>query len=169
MTWWRCSVLMCSKFWSRIYIFLRKLVNSQCSLEITTSGLDVQPALLCAVMIYFVFLVGKITFSLKLCIMFCVCMYCLELQCHCGCCLWASYIVVILNSYITDTRRIQCLFSTVIIIMTLFCYTCLVFSRPTWARSTALLVGGSRDRSPVTGDFFRGVRQFHVPWGRLSL
>jgi len=34
---------------------------------------------------------------------------------------------------------------------------------------TALLVGGSRDRSPVTGDFFKGIRQFHVPWGRLSL
>jgi hypothetical protein len=31
-----------------------------------------------------------------------------------------------------------------------------------------LLVGGSRDRSPVTEDFFRGIRQFHVPWGRLS-
>jgi hypothetical protein len=28
---------------------------------------------------------------------------------------------------------------------------------------TALLVGGSRDRSPVTGDFFWGIRQFHVP------
>jgi len=28
---------------------------------------------------------------------------------------------------------------------------------------------GSRDRSPVTGDFFRGIRQFHVLWGRLSL
>jgi len=34
---------------------------------------------------------------------------------------------------------------------------------------TALLVGGSRDQSPVTGDFFRGIRQFHVPRGRLSL
>ena len=34
---------------------------------------------------------------------------------------------------------------------------------------TAQLVGGSRDRSPVTGDFFRGIRQFHMPWGRLSL
>jgi len=34
---------------------------------------------------------------------------------------------------------------------------------------TALLVGGSRDRSPVTRDFFRGIIQFHVPWGRLSL
>jgi len=21
----------------------------------------------------------------------------------------------------------------------------------------------------VTGDFFRAIRQFHVPWGRLSL
>jgi hypothetical protein len=38
-----------------------------------------------------------------------------------------------------------------------------------WRRGTALLVGGSRDRSPVTGDFFRGIRQLHVPWGRLSL
>ena len=36
-------------------------------------------------------------------------------------------------------------------------------------RTTALLVGGSRDRSPFTGDFFRGIRQFHVSWGRLSL
>ena len=36
-------------------------------------------------------------------------------------------------------------------------------------KGTALLVGESRDRSPVTGDFFRGIRQFHVPWGRLSL
>ena len=36
-------------------------------------------------------------------------------------------------------------------------------------RRTALLVGRSRDRFPVTGDFFRGIRQFHVPWGRLSL
>jgi len=27
----------------------------------------------------------------------------------------------------------------------------------------------SRDRSPVTGDFFRGIREFHVPWGRLTL
>jgi len=35
--------------------------------------------------------------------------------------------------------------------------------------STALLVGGFRDWSPVTGDFFRDTRQFHVPWGRLSL
>ena len=26
-------------------------------------------------------------------------------------------------------------------------------------------VGGSRDRSPVTGDFFRGITQFHVPLG----
>jgi len=34
---------------------------------------------------------------------------------------------------------------------------------------SGLLVGGSRDRSPVTGDFFRGIRQFHVPRGRLSL
>jgi len=29
---------------------------------------------------------------------------------------------------------------------------------------SALLVGGSRDRSPVTGDFFWSIRQFHVPW-----
>jgi len=36
-------------------------------------------------------------------------------------------------------------------------------------QGTALLVRGSRDRSPVTGDFFQGIRQFHVPWGRLSL
>jgi len=36
-------------------------------------------------------------------------------------------------------------------------------------KGTALLVGGSRDRSPVTGDFFRGIRQFHVPWDLLSL
>jgi len=35
--------------------------------------------------------------------------------------------------------------------------------------STALLVGGSGDRSPVTGDYFRGIRQFHVLLGRLSL
>ena len=28
---------------------------------------------------------------------------------------------------------------------------------------SALLVGGSRDRFPVTGDFFRSIRQFHVP------
>jgi len=34
---------------------------------------------------------------------------------------------------------------------------------------TALLVGGSQGRSLVTGDFFWGIRQFHVPWGRLSL
>jgi hypothetical protein len=26
-----------------------------------------------------------------------------------------------------------------------------------------ILVGESRDRSPVTGDFFRGIRQFYVP------
>jgi len=30
-------------------------------------------------------------------------------------------------------------------------------------------VEGPRDRSPITGDFFRGIRQFHVPWGRLTL
>jgi hypothetical protein len=29
-------------------------------------------------------------------------------------------------------------------------------------KATALLVGGSRDRSPATGDFFRDNRQFHV-------
>jgi len=40
----------------------------------------------------------------------------------------------------------------------------------TWGGvGTALLVGGSRDRSPVTGNFFRGIRQFHVPWGRLRI
>jgi hypothetical protein len=33
----------------------------------------------------------------------------------------------------------------------------------------ALLVGGSRNRYTVTGDFFWGIREFHVPWGRLSL
>jgi hypothetical protein len=62
-------------------------VNSECSLEIITRGLNIQLALLCAIMIYFVLLVGKSTFSLKLCIMFRVCMYCLEPQCHFGCCL----------------------------------------------------------------------------------
>jgi len=34
---------------------------------------------------------------------------------------------------------------------------------------TLLLVGGSRGQYPVTGDFFRGIGQFHVPWSRLSL
>jgi len=34
-------------------------MNSECSLEITTSGLDTQAVLLCVIMIYFVFLVGK--------------------------------------------------------------------------------------------------------------
>jgi hypothetical protein len=33
----------------------------------------------------------------------------------------------------------------------------------------ALRVGGSRDRSPVSGDFLRGIRQFHASWVRLSL
>jgi hypothetical protein len=30
VTWWCCSVLMFLKFWSRIDIFLRRLVNSEC-------------------------------------------------------------------------------------------------------------------------------------------
>jgi hypothetical protein len=35
---------------------------------------------------------------------------------------------------------------------------------------TALLVGRSRDQSPVaTGDFVRSYRRNHLPWGRLSL
>jgi hypothetical protein len=68
-----------------------------------------------------------------------LCLYCLELQCHCVCCLWESYIVVILNSYITDMRCIQCHFSTVIIIRILFLYTRLVFSCPTWARRNHIL------------------------------
>ena len=69
-------------------------MNSECSLEIITRGLGVQPALLCVFVIYFVFLVGKSKFFLKLCIMLRICVYCLELQCHCG----ASYIVVITKS-----------------------------------------------------------------------
>jgi len=45
-----------------------------------------------------------------------------------------------------------------------------ITSQTPYQEGTALLVGGSRNRSPVTGDFFGGgIGEFHVPWGRLSL
>jgi hypothetical protein len=39
------------------------------------------------------------------------------------------------------------------------------FRYHTCFQSTAVLVGGPRDRFPVTWEFFWGIRQFHVPWG----
>ena len=118
VTWWCCNVLMFLKFWSRIYIFLRRLVNMECSVEITTRGFDIQPTLLCVVMIYFVFFGASVSVWMLLVSII-----------HCG----------YTEQLKTDTSRIQFQFSTVITIRILFRYIYLMYSHLTWARRNDIL------------------------------